>query len=79
MPLRIVFINVSSAPGIFELLFVVFEVLHLLVSGLQFYFDLCFVNVQQYSSADVIEDLSFDYAPDGGCTYQFLANSTSSF
>lgn len=65
---RMIFINNSRAPVNFDLLFVVF------VSGLYFYFDLYFVSVQQYSSADYIEEVSFDYKLACRCTYQFLAN-----
>ena len=48
--------------------FLVFEILCFIVSSLNFFSGLYFVNVQQYSLADVIEDLSFDYKLDCRCT-----------
>ena len=54
--------------SVIGLSFLVFEILRFIVSSLNFFSGLYFVNVQQYSLADVIEDLSFDYKLDCRCT-----------
>ena len=54
--------------SVIGLSFLVFEILSFIVSSLNFFSGLYFVNVQQYSLADVIEDLSFDYKLDCRCT-----------
>ena len=54
--------------SVIGLSFLVFEILRFIVSSFNFFSGLYFVNVQQYSLADVIEDLSFDYKLDCRCT-----------